>query len=224
MTSTKLLFAALALAALISTSAWADWTGWQEPTDLTWFPQTGTGAVSFEKFGDHPTATLIGVEWEYWTYVADGGTLTNTNKTAQDVFYAFYDKVVVKDGLGATLASKYPNYSFGTVSVPAEDSWGGYAESTPVGANGTWTDAPRLAYFDGNGSANGFLFDATFVRQLTTPLPAGVTFDFSEGLTGVGARLRYEYEGSIPEPGTLALVGFGLLGLAAVARRRRTAK
>ena len=64
-----------------------------------------------------------------------------------------------------------------------------------------------------------FSFNAATASSASDVIPLD---DGSLRLTGVTASISFEENVEIPEPGTLMLVGFGLLGLGALTRRRRS--
>ncbi|NSW58230.1 MAG: PEP-CTERM sorting domain-containing protein [Armatimonadetes bacterium] len=196
-------------------------TPWQTVA-TSWAPATGTGSVGFNQFDTlGGTLTLLSIEWEFSTYV-DGLADYKNNGTQNAIgcFYQFYDTTNVEDGLGNSLGSYVPTYTSGlfAVNVGATVSKGG--DSSVEGASGVWNTAPYIAYFSGNGVVTGFSFDATLYEVFGKPDYVTVT-DYTN-TTYIQGRIRYEYEESqdIPEPGTIALFGLGLLGVGTVIRRR----
>jgi len=76
------------------------------------------------------------------------------------------------------------------------------------------------AGFDANGDpCSGFMTDSTFTTTFTTRFPAVVANQQIAPGVFAGASTFNSNSNNIPEPGTLALLGFGLLGAAAMRRR-----
>jgi len=199
-------------------------TPWQTVSD-SWTPATGSGSLNFSQFDTlGGTLTLLSIEWEFSTYVDGSADYANTgNQNATGCFYQFYDTTDVKDGLANSLGTYAPLYSSGLFTVNVGQTVNKGGDSSVEGDSGVWNTAPYIAYFSGNGIVTGFTFDATLYEVFAKPDYVTVT-DYTN-TTYIQGRIRYEYEESqdIPEPGTFALFGLGVLGFGAVIRRRCSA-
>ncbi len=197
---------------------YTDWTSWT--------PATGTGTLSFPQFDDlGGSLTLLNVEWEFGTFVDGKADFTNTSNTSSATcFYIFYDTTDVDDGLGNYLGQYQPQYNSGNFNVAPGATVSKSGASPALGNSGVWNSAAHLAYFTGAGSVVGFDFDAVLYEIFGKPDYVNVT-DY-DNTTYVAGTIRYEYRrtGDIPEPGTLALVGLGLIGLVGVVRRRKVSE
>ena len=127
-----------------------------------------------------------------------------------------------------------------TVSVPFEDMWSagggdrtGNADGlgNPFGGDfGTWTQGGLTTLFGtlvGKIGAGSFFVVGTSFDGIVgdTGRLFFVYWDsnFSDNSGSVAATIDVNPVDRVPEPGTLALFGFGLLGLGLARRRRKTA-
>ncbi|NSW55471.1 MAG: PEP-CTERM sorting domain-containing protein [Armatimonadetes bacterium] len=216
---------AVAVLAVAVTPAFADFS--PVYTDWTsWTPATGSGTLSFPQFDDLGGAlTLQNVYWEFGTFVNGKADFhNNSEESSATCFYIFYDTTDVYDGLGNSLGQYLPQYNSGNFAVAPLASVTKSGTSTTEGDSGVWNSAAHLAYFTGAGNVVGFDFDAVLYEIFGKPDYVSVQ-DY-DNTTYVAGTIQYEYRrtGDIPEPGTLALVGLGLIGLVGVVRRRKVSE
>lgn len=74
-----------------------------------------------------------------------------------------------------------------------------------------------------SGTASGPAFSATGGSYLSISDPFSLTLEVTMDHSAAGSQnaTSFDFTGSVPEPGTLALFGVALLGLGAAARRRQ---
>lgn len=129
----------------------------------------------------------------------------------------------------ATLTLDSPGGGVVVVAIPTQtDQW---LNQNPASASATLTNSDSQSGFVGASHFAFFIGSGNVVTPLTgidshvdTATGGGgtiITFIHNPQALAKG-HIEYTYS-DIPEPGTMALVGFGLLGLMCLARRRRSA-
>lgn len=115
-------------------------------------------------------------------------------------------------------------------SVQGEDSQGEIGATATIGAGGTSLFTNFLVDagfpFEVFAGASGFLDAEVDAAVAGGPAPtlSGAAFTFGASVQGSGGPVTIGGPAAVvPEPATLALVGAGLAGAAALARRRRAA-
>jgi hypothetical protein len=137
--------------------------------------------------------------------------------------------IQLTDTMTATLTG--PSSTFLISVTPSQtDSWNaGY--SAPASGSATlnqlaFNSVPvavpfsyLATYYTGSG-----MFHASLTGQQNLSVQGGgAAVVWAEAYGAAAGKIVYTYSSNVPEPGTLALVGFGLIGLVGFARTRRSA-
>lgn len=182
----------------------------------------GTASAGFIDFESVPTGT-------YSSVTDSGVTFTFTAGSG------LFDVVSASPGApisGQALISYFQNPGPGEFKATMA---GGFA-SFSIGCGDYAPSDDDDCHLNAYDSAGGLLDSATFFQpsghpggggtmtvSSSTPI-AYVTFNETGSFAGAVYWDNVEFTAAIPEPQTYALMGMGLLGLAAYARRRQAAK
>jgi hypothetical protein len=210
---------------------WADWTARTFSSGTTAGSATGTlnvngTPVGIAFSGEVNSATNLGGGTNYWTsnrasYL--GGVLTDAAPIPSDVI-GFDGGTGIPNSITFSQAIVNPIFSFvsvGRSSVPVTLTFNNPFELVAQGPGffGTGTlvqNGNSITGIEGNGTIR---FLGTYNSIAWTSGQNGEFFGgFTIGVQGVSGPVS-----TVPEPATVGLVALGLVGIAAGARKRRTA-
>lgn len=167
--------------------------------------------LTFSGTGFTPTSsTTIPTAGTVTTY--SGGFINVYADPNPDVANPFaYESITLANTSNGNLFLSLANHGLLTGAVNASGSvLSGLGLLDAVGG-------PARQYFDFNAETDGA--DLRFSTSLTAPQPAGS--NSLQNVAGTG-NFRSLRANQVPEPGSLALVGLGLIGLFATSRRRKS--
>jgi len=199
--------------ALTSLASWAGTTT-VYTTDASFLTAAG-GGLTFESFETASLTTSTLVTWPGGTFYCTGTTFcpgffgisTFADTGSQSVFYASPDS--------ATFTFNSPINAFGIAIGGAGD-----VASITLVANLSNGDSVN-ALTNYTGSFDVFGANRQYFGVIDTVPFSSVTFvpsNFGDGI--FFDSMSYGNAGSTPEPGSIALLGSGVLGVAGVLRRR----
>ena len=137
-----------------------------------------------------------------------------------------YTPIVGQVLQGAAL-SLYADYTFGgssndvlvtfTIAAPAGVTWASSSVGIDVlGGFSSSSSNPAVPVSDGcNAGCTAANFASAFNVGITSSIVSG-----SAGTSSAGVQVTYTYGSATPEPGSIALMGSGLIGLAIAGRKR----
>jgi hypothetical protein len=217
------LFAALAVFAGVASAATLSVTCLPDP--VLGSPNLSGATLTCDRF-DNSLGILTSIEITVEGTVVGSIVYTNSNPTPQVVTGSGETQYSISPLL-AGFAFVNPIFSAafpaGAV-VPASDS-----TTVPIAGAGsiTATNGNALTFGDYTSVGPGtFFFDLSSETFFSLLLPTGVDASPSTEVTG-RAELIYTFDevgGEVPEPGTFALLGGGLMLMATTAYRRRRAQ
>jgi len=174
--------------------------------------------------------TLDSITVDFTGSISGNVTLTNNGVSTSNVNgseLAYFALGSTNSRLN-TYLSGYQLNDVSTNVVTQDLAAGATGEKTAVSGQGTKTfqiDAADLAFFEGTGSIDPF--DLTAMASVNTSADDGDGNANYNASAGGVAEISYDYTpapppppGVTPEPGTLGLLGSGLLGLAGLLRSR----